>query len=83
MKLCDNNGKWFRKGRGSEWTNYSTCSAVERIQKKSAVHMAAYAISMILLFPALLIFALYKLEFFLIYLPISSFLCFSLFNHCF
>ncbi|KAK2706359.1 calcitonin gene-related peptide type 1 receptor-like isoform X2 [Artemia franciscana] len=60
MKLCDNNGKWFRKGRGSEWTNYSTCSAVERIQKKSAVHMAAYAISMILLFPALLIFALYK-----------------------
>ncbi|XP_069191025.1 calcitonin gene-related peptide type 1 receptor-like [Procambarus clarkii] len=59
-KLCESEGRWYRRGEIHEWSNYSSCSVEENIHRRLYVHIAAYSISVASLFPALCIFFSYK-----------------------
>ena len=64
-KICDETGHWQRKeinGQLVEWTNFGTCaSSAVLVQKKRAhVHVIAYAVSIIALIPAIILFFVYK-----------------------
>ena len=60
-KQCEANGRWFyNNSSGGEWTNYKTCSRVRAHLTQERVHMALYAISVVALTPAIIIFFAYK-----------------------
>ena len=60
-RLSNGLGRWFyvNSSRG-EWTNFQTCNKVEAHLTQERVHVALYAISVIALTPALIIFFAYS-----------------------
>jgi hypothetical protein len=62
-KECTKEGEWYRHPKSrEEWTNYSGCGAatVSIHVRRAYVLITAYAISIVALVPALLIFFAYK-----------------------
>nr|XP_027235727.1 calcitonin gene-related peptide type 1 receptor-like [Penaeus vannamei] len=63
-KQCTDGGRWLsRVGKGGqrqEWSNYSSCSVAEGIIRRLYVHIGAYAVSVVALLPALVVFFSYK-----------------------
>lgn len=47
-------------GQRQEWSNYSSCSVAEGIIRRLYVHIGAYAVSVVALLPALVVFFSYK-----------------------
>ncbi|XP_042902173.1 calcitonin receptor-like [Parasteatoda tepidariorum] len=60
FKHCLDNGSWYVNDRNKEWTNYSSCGRIEGMRRLQYFHIITYAISILFLLPALLIFAFYK-----------------------
>ncbi|KAF4531114.1 hypothetical protein B566_EDAN011139 [Ephemera danica] len=59
-KKCESAGRWFLGENGNEWTNYSTCSLVPNLRKRAYVSIAAYAVTIVAIVPALAIFSIYR-----------------------
>lgn len=59
-KTCMSDGRWFYRNNVGEWTNYTTCSRVSTYIVKEHVHVALYALSVVALTPAIIIFFSYK-----------------------
>ncbi|XP_045024611.1 calcitonin gene-related peptide type 1 receptor-like [Daphnia magna] len=62
-KVCTSDGTWYRRGdvgSATEKTNYSPCSPVGTLRQRTNVHLIAYAVSVAMLLPALLVFYSYK-----------------------
>lgn len=62
LKSCDEHGSWAMHpfDRNSEWTNYTPCSAKPMIEKRMYVSIGSYALSIIALIPALIIFQKFR-----------------------
>jgi hypothetical protein len=59
-KQCEAEGRWYHVSSGEEWTNYSTCSLVPNLKKRAYVSIAAYAVTIVAIIPALAIFSIYR-----------------------
>lgn len=62
-KYCSAQGThWaaFDKNSSGEWTNYSSCLDVDVVKNRHVAHIAAHAISIVALLPAIIIFFVYK-----------------------
>ncbi|EEB10069.1 class B secretin-like G-protein coupled receptor GPRcal3, putative [Pediculus humanus corporis] len=62
LKTCEKNGKWAHHpfDKNNEWTNYTPCSAKPMIEKRMYVTIGSYALSVIALVPALIIFQKFR-----------------------
>ncbi|KAK6638414.1 hypothetical protein RUM44_008843 [Polyplax serrata] len=62
LKTCDHHGKWAMHpfDRYNEWTNYTPCSAKTMIEKRMYVSIGSYALSILALLPALIIFQKFR-----------------------
>ncbi|XP_023223411.1 calcitonin gene-related peptide type 1 receptor-like isoform X1 [Centruroides sculpturatus] len=61
MKECWPNGTWYVNDEyNNEWTNYGNCGRVAEVRRLLYFHIVTYAISIIFLIPALIIFTMYK-----------------------
>ncbi|GIY84728.1 calcitonin gene-related peptide type 1 receptor [Caerostris extrusa] len=59
-KECLPNGTWYTNEYLREWTNYTTCGKREEHRQYLYFHIATFAISIIFIIPALIIFSAYK-----------------------
>lgn len=61
-KTCEGDGRWggHPKNRTIQWTDYSTCSIHNIIERRFHLSVAAYAITAVSVLPALVIFHLYR-----------------------
>ncbi|XP_054710653.1 calcitonin gene-related peptide type 1 receptor-like isoform X6 [Uloborus diversus] len=59
-KQCLSNGSWFINDWDSEWSNYSGCGRIQGIRRLQYFHIVTYAVSILFLLPALIIFIIYK-----------------------
>lgn len=61
-KTCEGDGRWLGhpKNRSIQWTDYSSCSIHNIIQRRLYMRVAAYAVTAVAVLPALVIFHLYR-----------------------
>ncbi|XP_054712761.1 calcitonin gene-related peptide type 1 receptor-like [Uloborus diversus] len=59
-KTCWENGTWLLNENNREWTNYSKCGRVDEHRRFLYFHIATYAVSVVSMIPALIIFSVYK-----------------------
>ncbi|CAM1305756.1 Uncharacterised protein g4162 [Pycnogonum litorale] len=63
-KTCTENGTWFSKRPNNqttyEWTDYYPCGIRKELLERIYVHCAAYAITIIAIVPAIILFSAYK-----------------------
>ncbi|XP_023223383.1 calcitonin gene-related peptide type 1 receptor-like [Centruroides sculpturatus] len=61
IKECLPNGTWYVNNEyNNEWTNYGNCGRVNEVRRLLYFHIITYAISIVFLIPALIIFMIYK-----------------------
>ena len=59
-KSCESSGHWFISDKGTEWSDYQSCSALGLVYTRIRVKIASHAVSIAFLIPALIIFYSYK-----------------------
>jgi hypothetical protein len=63
-KTCEGDGRWggHPKNRTIQWTDYSSCSILNIIERRLYMRVAAYAVTAVAVLPALVIFNLYRYD---------------------
>jgi hypothetical protein len=61
---CEGDGLWgsVPTDRNIQWTNYSSCSILNIIERRLYMRVAAYAVTAVAVLPALVIFHLYRYD---------------------
>jgi hypothetical protein len=63
-KTCEGDGRWrgHPENRTIPWTDYSSCSTLNIIERRMYMRVAAYAVTAVAVLPALVIFHLYRYD---------------------